>query len=110
MFFYYPLSAMSTPRQIVSPLCLFTRRALPLDSAHSALDVRDALGNGCFPLPPPPRKSHRLAKNQAPLVLLFVFIKASTRTNTPQVNVNRQGDLVCTSKVPRKKKKSVELT
>lgn len=66
MFFYYPLSAMSTPRQIVSQLCLFTRRALPLDSAHSALDVRDALGNGCFPLPPPPenltasRKTKRL--------------------------------------------------
>ncbi len=93
---------MSTAWQIVSPLCLFTQRALPLDSSHSALNVHNALGNCCFPLP---LKSHRFSRLSSS-VLLFIF-KGLNQDKYPQVNFNRLAGLVCASKVPRK---SVELT
>lgn len=109
MFFYYPPSAMSTPRQIVSPLCLFTRRALPLDSAHSALDVRDALGNGCFPLPPPPKISPPREKPSASCPLVC-FHKGLHQDEYP-AGQREQARRPCVHlKSAPKKKKSVELT
>lgn len=81
MFFYYSLSSMSTAQQIASLLCLFTQRALPLDSSHSALNVHNALGNCCFPLP---LKSHRFTWLSSS-VPLFIF-KGLHQDKYPQVN------------------------
>lgn len=93
---------MSTAQQISSPLCLFTQRALPLDSSTSALNVHNALGNCCFPLP---LKSHRFTWLSSS-VLLFIF-EGLNQDKYPQVNFNRPAALVRASKVPWK---SVELT
>lgn len=95
MFFYYSLSSMSAARQIVSPLCLFTQRALPLDSSHSALNVHNALGNCCFPLP---LKSHRFTRLSSS-VLLFIF-KGLNQDKYPQVNFNRPAALCAPQKCP----------
>lgn len=86
---------MSTVRQIVSPFCLFTQRALPLDSSHSALNVHNALGNCCFPLP---LKSHRFTRLSAS-VLLFIF-KGLNLDKYPQVNLNRRAALCVPQKCP----------
>lgn len=86
---------MSAAQQIVSPLCLFTLRALPLDSSHSALNVHNALGNCCFPLP---LKSHRFTRLSSS-VLLFIF-KGLNQDKYPQVNFNRLAALCVPQKCP----------
>ena len=86
---------MSVAQQIVSPLCLFTQRALPLDSSHSALNVHNASGNCCFPLP---LKSHRFT-GLSPSVLLFIF-KSLNQDKYPQVNHNRRAVLCAPQKCP----------
>lgn len=85
---------MFTARQI-SPLCLFTQRALPLDSSHWALNVHNALGNCCFPLP---LKSHCFTRLSSS-VLLFIF-KGLNQDKYPQVNFNRLAALCAPQKCP----------
>lgn len=86
---------MFTAWQIVSPLCLFTQRALPQDSSHSALNVHNALGNCCFPLP---LKAHRFARLSSS-VLLFIF-KGLNQDKYPRVNFNRLAALCAPQKCP----------
>lgn len=87
-FIHYSLSSMSMPWQIVSPLCLFTQGALPLDSSYSAHNVHNALGNCFFPLP---LKSHHFTRLSTS-VLLFIF-KGLNQDKYSQVNSSRPAAL-----------------
>lgn len=83
----------ATPRKY--PHFAYLLRVQPPNSSHSALNIHNALGNCCFPLP---LRSHHFTRLSSS-VLLFIF-KGLNQDKYPQVSFSRLTAMCAPQKCP----------